>query len=294
MNADVNSECSSSIADSSCIHAFIESGWAGFNIVVTQPWNPCHKSHCNPYMQATQSRDRFALNENEVRYLLTNSLDTDYICVAWMWLVRAALGILRAKGMLADLWTIKADYGRLWPIITLDHCRSASFKSSMESFNQCRRGITIFDRVLRFYRTFDVIAALPAIVSSVIMIFSGVQGHQKTAIIQIAAALLASSVVKSLIAITLAKMLLFRLEGHQHSTERESAILWIPTILVDISIIEVLAGLVFWIADSYPIWVTLLIGVEALALLVGLIALAWKMWAEGLALQPSNLDKSGA
>ncbi|KAL6406425.1 hypothetical protein AUP68_09219 [Ilyonectria robusta] len=66
------------------------------------------------------------LNENEVRFLLTNSLDTDYICVAWMWLLRAALGILRAKGMLADLWTIKADYGRLWPIITLDHCRSAS------------------------------------------------------------------------------------------------------------------------------------------------------------------------
>ncbi|KAH8659509.1 hypothetical protein BGZ61DRAFT_485938 [Ilyonectria robusta] len=164
----------------------------------------------------------------------------------------------------------------------------------MESFNQCRRGITIFDRVLRFYRTFDAIAASPAIVSSIIMIFSGVQDHQKTAIIQIAAALLASSVVMSLIAITLAKMLLFRFEGHQHSTERESAILWIPTILVDISIIEVLAGLVFWIADSYPIWVTLLIGVEALALLVGLIALAWKMWAEGLALRPSNLDKSGA
>ncbi|KAH8659473.1 hypothetical protein BGZ61DRAFT_485911 [Ilyonectria robusta] len=156
-----------------------------------------------------------------------------------------------------------------------------------------RPGITVFGRVLRFYRTFDIIAALPAIIASMVMIFGGFQDCQKTSIIQIAAALLASSVVKSVIAITLAKMLLFRFENHEYSIERESATLWLPTILVDISIIEVLAGLVLWIVDRYPIWVALLIGLEALALLLGIMALAWKIWTEGLALQPPKLNKSG-
>lgn len=68
------------------------------------------------------------------------------------------------------------------------------------------RAITVFDRVLRFYRTFDVIAALPAIVASVFMKFDGFQDSQTTAVAQIAVVLLASSVVKSVIAITLAKM----------------------------------------------------------------------------------------
>ncbi|KAH6972675.1 hypothetical protein EDB80DRAFT_693472 [Ilyonectria destructans] len=135
---------------------------------------------------------------------------------------------------------------------------------------------------------------LPAIVASVVMIFGGFQGYRKTVMIQIAAALLISSVLTSIIALTLAKMLLFKFEGHQHSIERRSAILWLPTILVDISIVEVLAGLVFWIVDSYPTWVALLIGIEALVLLIGIMTLAWKMWTEGLASRPSKLDESGA
>ncbi|KAL6413038.1 hypothetical protein AUP68_02533 [Ilyonectria robusta] len=156
-----------------------------------------------------------------------------------------------------------------------------------------RRVITVFDRVLRFYRTFDAIAALPAIVASVVMKFDGFKDSQTTAIAQIAVVLLASSVVKSVIAITLAKMLLFRFEGYQHSTERKSAIIWLPTILVDMSIVEVLAGLICWVVDSYPIWAALLVAVEALALLVGTIALAWKMLTEELAMQPSDIGKSG-
>lgn len=125
------------------------------------------------------------------------------------------------------------------------------------------------------------------------MIFGGFQDYEKTITIQIAAALLASSVVNSVIAITLAKMLLFRFDGHQQSTERGSTIIWLPTILLDMSIIEVLAGLVFWIVESYPIWVSLFIGVNALILLFGITAVAWKMWKEGLVLQSSKLDESG-
>ncbi|CAM1508783.1 Fc.00g056310.m01.CDS01 [Cosmosporella sp. VM-42] len=47
-----------------------------------------------------------------------------------------------------------------------------------------------------------------------------------------------------------------------------------------IALPEVLVGLVFWIAYSYPTWLTLLIEVEALVLLVGTMAVAWKVWAE--------------
>ncbi|KAH7113685.1 hypothetical protein B0J13DRAFT_574282 [Dactylonectria estremocensis] len=152
------------------------------------------------------------------------------------------------------------------------------------------RVVTVFDRVLLFYRTFDIIAAFPAIVASVLIAFGGFQDHQKTAIGQIVVLLLASSMVKSIIALTLAKMLLFKFEGQQSSTERKTLILWLPTILVDISIIEVLVGLVFWIANGYPIWVSLLIGVEAFAFMFGTMTLAWKMWMEGLTLRPSDHD----
>ncbi|KAH7113166.1 hypothetical protein B0J13DRAFT_574840, partial [Dactylonectria estremocensis] len=72
--------------------------------------------------------------------------------------------------------------------------------------------------------------------------------------------LLASSVVKSVIALTLLKMLLFK----------KTLILWLPTILVDI--------------------ISLLIRVKAFAFMVGTMTLAWKMWMEGLILRLSNYD----
>ncbi|KAH6871726.1 hypothetical protein B0T10DRAFT_466533 [Thelonectria olida] len=153
-----------------------------------------------------------------------------------------------------------------------------------------RPGIPMFDRVLRFYRAFDIIAAFPAIIALVIMVFGGLRDHQKADMAHALVLLLASAVVTSIIAITLSKILLFKFERNQHLAERRSTSIWLPTILVDISIVEVLVGFVFWIANSYAIWVAILIGVEALVLLIGIIALAWKIWKEELALQSSGLD----
>ena len=140
-----------------------------------------------------------------------------------------------------------------------------------------RRAITIFDGILHFYRIFDVVAALPAIIASVAMESDASQNPRKAAIIQIAGELLVSSAIRSLIIINLAKMPLSRC--FQLPTEREP-VLWLRTKLIDVIIVEVLAVLVFWIVYSYPICIDISIGFEALVLLVGTMTVAWIMWLE--------------
>lgn len=120
------------------------------------------------------------------------------------------------------------------------------------------QGNTWFDRVLVVDQKFNVIAALLAIIASVRSFtwhrclrrhdIQRLQDRQKTAIVHIVAALLANALVNIVIARTLATMLF---DNHQYSTERESATLWRPTILVDISVIEVLVQIVIPYGSLY-------------------------------------------
>ncbi|KAK7404087.1 hypothetical protein QQX98_010145 [Neonectria punicea] len=124
------------------------------------------------------------------------------------------------------------------------------------------------DLILQFYETFDVLAALLAVIASVVMAFDGLQDDLKTIFSHLAMGLLGGSIVTSVIALAL---------NQQYLAQSE---LWIPGGLVDVSIAQLLGGLIFWSVDRYPAWVTLSIGIEALLLLLGTMALSSKTWTE--------------
>ncbi|KPM41096.1 hypothetical protein AK830_g5491 [Neonectria ditissima] len=124
------------------------------------------------------------------------------------------------------------------------------------------------DLVLRFYETFDVLAALPAVIAAVVMAFDGLQDDLKTIFSHLAIGFLGGSIVTSVIALAL---------NQQDLAQSE---LWIPGGLVNVSIAQLLGGLMFWSVDRYPAWVTLSIGIEALLLLLGTMALPSKTSSE--------------
>ena len=133
------------------------------------------------------------------------------------------------------------------------------------------------DLVLQFYKNFDVLAALPAVIAAMMTAFNEIPDRQKTVFSDLATGLFGSTIILSVIALTLNRMVLFKFQGNGRLTNVE---LWIPTGLVDFSIVQVLGGLVAWSVDRYPAWVAVLLGSEATILLLGAIALSSKIWAD--------------
>lgn len=145
------------------------------------------------------------------------------------------------------------------------------------------------DLLLHSYKDFDVLAALPAVIAVMIMTtLDMIPDQQKTIFSELAAGLLGSTIILSVIALILNKMVLFKFQGHGYLTNGE---LCIPTGLVDFSIVLLLGGLVAWSVDRYPVRVTVLLGGEALILLLGAMVLSSKIWADMSGVQEQTLEE---
>jgi hypothetical protein len=141
------------------------------------------------------------------------------------------------------------------------------------------RATLVFNRLQRFYQTFNIIATLLGSLSLAVLSFDEFHGSDgSSSLINASAGLLTSSAITAVVAVMLATMLLFKFEGCEKPRRKDLAIAWIPLILVDFVIVEFLIGVVLWYAAKYATWRAVLMGVQLAVLLAGAIVIAVWMW----------------
>ena len=141
------------------------------------------------------------------------------------------------------------------------------------------RATLVFNRLQRFYQTFNIIATLLGSLSLAVLSFSEFQDSDgSNSLINASAGLLTSSAITAVVAVMIATMLLFKFEGYERPRRKDLAIAWIPLILVDFVIVEFLIGVVLWYAAKYATWRAVLMGVQLAVLLAGAIVIAVWMW----------------
>jgi hypothetical protein len=141
------------------------------------------------------------------------------------------------------------------------------------------RAILVFNRLQRFYQTFNIIATLLGSLSLAVLSFGDFQDSDGTSsLINASAGLLTSSAITAVVAVMIATMLLFKFEGYEKPRRKDLAIAWIPLILLDVVIVEFLIAVVFWYAAKYATWCAVLMGVQLAVLLTGAIVIAIWMW----------------
>ncbi|KAF5529092.1 hypothetical protein FMEXI_14356, partial [Fusarium mexicanum] len=80
--------------------------------------------------------------------------------------------------------------------------------------------------ILQFYKNFDVVAALPAVIAVMMTASDEIPDRQKTIFSDLATGLFCNITILSVIALTLNRMVFFKFQGHGRLTNVE---LWIPT-----------------------------------------------------------------
>lgn len=134
----------------------------------------------------------------------------------------------------------------------------------------------VHDIILQLYRGFDFLAALVAVIAAIVMSFDTIPEHQRTIFSDLAIGFLGSAIISSIIALVFNQIVLFEFQAHDRLDSNQ---LWIQTGLVDVSIAQLMSGLIAWSIDRYPLWVTVLVGSEALILLLGAMVLSSRMRA---------------
>jgi len=141
------------------------------------------------------------------------------------------------------------------------------------------RALLVFQRLQRFYNTFNVLAALISGLSLATLTFN--EFHPcKTSMSRSAEAFLCTSAMTAVVAAMLATMLLFRFEGHETPTRKELAIAWSPLVLLDWAIVEFLVGLMLWYANKADGWRSSLVAVSISILLALTVWTAVWMWRD--------------
>ena len=137
------------------------------------------------------------------------------------------------------------------------------------------RSHIVFFRLLRFYKTFNIVSALISGLSLSILTF--VEFHPTTsAQLRTAEGLLVSSASTSVISIMLATMLLFRFEDHEKATRVDLTLAYMPLVFLDWSILSLVVGLLLWYGEKNDLWRTTIVGVHTAAMLV--FALGVAVW----------------
>lgn len=138
------------------------------------------------------------------------------------------------------------------------------------------RAQLIFQRLTRFYDTFNVISTLLAGTSVAVLAFG--EFVEDAALIKAAEGCLTSASLTSIISVVIAIMLHFRFEGYEMPTRLDLAVAWIPLVMLDIAIVEFLLGLLLWYAAKNNMWRTALMTSQFAALIIGTSVIAVWMW----------------
>lgn len=139
------------------------------------------------------------------------------------------------------------------------------------------RTMTVFSRLLRFYKSFIVLSALVG--SLAISVLNFTEFHPTVSSQNRAAeGFLVSSASTSVISGMLATMLLFRFEGQEIVTRKDYALAWLPLVTLDWSIVAFLIGLLLWYGEKSNKWRTVFFGSQTAAFLAFVCGVAAWMW----------------
>lgn len=111
----------------------------------------------------------------------------------------------------------------------------------------------VFSRLLRFYKTFNMISALISSLSLAILTF-GEFRPATTQHLRVAEGLLAGSISTSIVSIMVAIILLFGFEGYENVTWTDRILAWSPLVFLDCSFLAFLVGLLLWSAEKNGDW----------------------------------------
>lgn len=139
------------------------------------------------------------------------------------------------------------------------------------------RALLVFQRLSRFYPTFVILAALISALALNVMSFNEFHPTQ-TPLDSAAEGLLCSSALTAVVSAVVATMLMFLWEGEERPTRRDLAVAWLPLVLLDLSVVEILVRLVCWYAGKNDQWRGALMITQLMVLLAIAILLAVWMW----------------
>ncbi|KAE9978334.1 hypothetical protein EG328_001508 [Venturia inaequalis] len=115
------------------------------------------------------------------------------------------------------------------------------------------RAFLVFQRLCRFYKTLNVVAALVAGLSLAILTFNEFHPTESS-LVRAAEGFLCSSAITAVISAMTSTMLLFRFEGQEHATRKDLALAWSPLFMLDLAIVEYLLGLLLWYNGKNNRW----------------------------------------
>jgi hypothetical protein len=139
------------------------------------------------------------------------------------------------------------------------------------------RAFLVFQRLCRFYKTLNVVAALVAGLSLAILTFNEFHPTQSN-LARAAEGFLCSSAITAVISVMTSTMLLFRFEGQEVATRKTLALAWSPLVMLDLAIVEYLFGLLFWYNGKNNRWRMALMSSQLATLLLFSICVALWMW----------------
>ncbi|KAF4332517.1 hypothetical protein FBEOM_13685 [Fusarium beomiforme] len=140
------------------------------------------------------------------------------------------------------------------------------------------RSAFIVRLVVRFYNGFLLFVAWLAILSLGVTIFGLSQPDSLSGLEFTAAALLTSTAITAIAAVAITTMLQFNFRSIKGQYERLDLIMsWVPLFLLEVVVLQAMAGLLLWHTDNFPSQVVAFFAFEVVVLLIAIIILS--IWA---------------
>jgi hypothetical protein len=140
------------------------------------------------------------------------------------------------------------------------------------------RSIFIVRLVVRFYNGLLLFVAWLAILSLGMTIFGLSQPDSFSGLEFTAAALLTSTAITAVAVVAITTMLQFNFRSIKGQYERLDLIMsWVPLFLLDVVILQAMAGLLLWHTNNFPSEVVVFFAFEVLVLLIAIIIVS--IWA---------------
>ncbi|KAM5528943.1 hypothetical protein FOXYSP1_16787 [Fusarium oxysporum f. sp. phaseoli] len=140
------------------------------------------------------------------------------------------------------------------------------------------RSVFIVRLVVRFYNGLLLFVAWLAILSLGMTIFGLSQPDSLSGLEYTAAALLTSTAITAVAAVAITTMLQINFRSIKGQYERLDLIVsWVPLFLLDVVILQAMAGLLLWHTNNFPSEVVVFFAFEVLVLLIAMIIAS--IWA---------------